>query len=145
MEFILSREVDIDVSVHRYASGVGFGKEPWMKNKLSLPFSFETFRFKGFLPAATTDVNSDGYLDLVSSGGGKSIEGFLGDRGGRFAKRAKRQKIPTAGVIHFADFDQDALQDFVIFDTHRFDIPVRIRRNRGFLPGNQREKTPEPR
>ena len=144
VEFLLSREVDIDLSVHRYVSGVGFGKKPWMKKKLSLPFSFETFRFKGFLPTATTDVNSDGYLDLVSSGGGKSIEVFLGDRGGRFAKRAKRQKIPTAGVIHFADFDQDGLQDFVIFDPHRFDIPVRIGRNRGLLPGNQREKTPEP-
>jgi len=135
MELMLSREIDVTVSIHRYDSAAGFGGKPWMKKKLSLPFSFDTFRLKGFLPIANVDVNGDGLLDFVSSGGGKSLEVFLGDRDEPFKKRNGRQELPTAGVIHFGDYDGDRLADFVIFDPHNFDVPVRVGRNRGVLPG----------
>ena len=135
VELMLSREIDIDIAVHRFEPEQRFSEEPWVKKKISLPFSFQTFRLKGFVPTANVDVNGDGFLDFVSSGGGKAIEIFLGDSGGPFSKRSGRQKMSTAGVIHFADLDRDGLLDFVIFDPHNFDIPVRVGRNRGVLPG----------
>jgi hypothetical protein len=135
VELMLSRELDLTLSIHRYDGAAGFGGEPWTKKKLSLPFSFETFRLEGFVPTATTDVNGDGLVDFVSSGGGKSLEVFLGDRERPFVRRGARQELPTAGVIHFGDLDRDGLADFVIFDPHNFDIPVRVGRNRGVLPG----------
>lgn len=135
IEVLLSREVDLSVSVHRYKPEEGFDEKPWVKKKLELPFSFDTFRFKGFIPVASEDMNGDGYLDFISSGGGKSIEISLGGPKGPFAVKGGRQEMPTAGVIHFGDVDSDGLRDFVIFDPHNFDVPVRIGRNLGQLPG----------
>jgi hypothetical protein len=54
---------------------------------------------------------------------------------GLFSEPEGRQKTPTAVVIHLADFDRDGLQDFLIFDPHNFDVPVRVGRNLGTLPG----------
>jgi hypothetical protein len=135
VELILSREVDLTLSIHRYDAAAGFDGKPWMRKNVSIPFSFETFRPKGFIATADTDVNGDGLIDLVSSGGGESLEVFLGDRDEPFAKRNGRQELPTAGVIHFGDYDGDRLADFVIFDPHNFDVPVRVGRNLGALPG----------
>jgi hypothetical protein len=53
------------------------------------------------------------------------------------AKRRYRQKLSTAGVIRFGDLDGDGLLDFVIFDPHNFDVPVRVGRNLGRLPGTR--------
>jgi hypothetical protein len=141
VEILLSRELDLSFSVHQFQSPVGFGKKPWVKKKLELPFSFDTFRLKGFIPVANKDVNGDGYPDFVSSGGGKYIEISLGGPKGPFSKKGGRQKMPTAGVIHFGDYDQDGLQDFVIFDPHNFDVPMRIGRNLGMLPGTRKSLT----
>lgn len=135
VELLISREIDLAISIRRFDDADGFGGDPWVIKRLSLPFSFETLRLKGFVPIANIDVNSDGLLDFISSGGGESIEVYLGDRERPFAKRDGRQKIPTAGVIHFGDYDGDQLPDFVIFDPHGFDVPVRVGRNRGVLPG----------
>jgi hypothetical protein len=135
IELMISREIDVTLSIHRYDDGKGFGEDPWMQKNLSLPFSFETFRPKGFIPTARVDVNGDGLLDFVSSGGGETLEVYLGDPKKPFAKRNGRQKLPTAGVIGFGDYDSDGLLDFVIFDPHNFGVPVRIGINRGTLPG----------
>ena len=135
VEILLSRELDVRVSVHRFEAYKGFDEKPWVKKKLELPFSFETFRFKGFIPVASQDMNGDGYLDFVSSGGGEKIEISLGGPKGPFAIKGGKQKMPTAGVIHFGDLNGDGLPDFVIFDPHNFDVPVRIGRNLGLLPG----------
>ncbi len=51
--------------------------------------------------------------------------------------------MSTAGVIHFEDFDGDGLQDFVIFDPHNFDVPVRIGANLGRLSGTPRRRDAE--
>ena len=144
VELMLSREIDMTLSIHRYDGAAGFGGDPWMKKSLSLPFSFDTFRLKGFVPTANVDVNGDGLLDFVSSGGGKSLEVFLGDRDKPFAKRNARQELSTAGVIHFGDYDRDRLADFVIFDPHNFDVPVRVGRNRGVLPGASPQLVAQP-
>jgi hypothetical protein len=135
VEVLLSRELDVSVSVHRFGASKGFDDKPWVKKKLELPFSFETFRFKGFIPVASQDMNGDGYLDFVSSGGGKKIEISLGGPKGPFAIKGGKQKMSTAGVIHFGDLNGDGLPDFVIFDPHNFNVPVRIGRNLGLLPG----------
>lgn len=135
VELLLSQELDAQLSVYDYQEGVGFGEKPRMKRSFSVPFSFDTFRLEGFIPSAEVDINGDGYLDFVSSGGGKKIEFYRGDEDGPFAKRSGDQKLDTAGVIHFGDIDSNALVDFVIFDPHNFDVPVRLGRNLGVLPG----------
>jgi hypothetical protein len=144
VELLVSREVDLTISIHRFDDAEGFGGEPWMKKSLSLPFSFDTFRLKGFVPTANLDLNRDGLLDFVSSGGGQAIEVYLGDHDKPFAKRNGRQTLATAGVIHFGDYDGDQLPDFVIFDPHNFDVPVRVGRNRGVLPGTPPQLVAQP-
>jgi hypothetical protein len=135
VELLLTRELDVEVFVHRYDPELGFSEKPWINTKVELPFSFDTLRFKGFVPTANADLNADGIPDLVSSGGGDAIEISLGGDKATFAERRYRQQLPTAGVIHFGDLDADGLLDFVIFDPHNFDVPVRVGRNRGQLPG----------
>jgi len=134
VELLLTREVDIQISLHRYHPERRFGDDPWMKTKLELPFSFDTFRLKGFIPTATADLNADGLPDFVSSGGGEKIEISLGGGSSPLNKPSHRQEIRTAGVIHFGDLDSDGLLDFVIFDPHNFDSPILVGRNRGQLP-----------
>jgi hypothetical protein len=137
VELLLTRELDVDLSIFRYRDG-GFEEKPWLKKGVSLPFSFDTFRSKGFIPTANYDVNGDGFVDLVSSGGGEAIEIFNGDPEKPFGKRSGRQELSSAGVIHFADLDGDGLADFVLFDPHNFDVPIQVGRNRGVLPGTVR-------
>ncbi len=136
MELLLSRELDISFAIHRWTEEGEFSSEPWMKRTLELPISFETMRLRGFVPTATADLNGDGLLDFLTSGGGKALETYLGAAKRPFEKRAGRQKINTTGVIHFRDFNRDGLEDFVIFDPHHFDVPVKIGINRGGLPGS---------
>jgi hypothetical protein len=51
-------------------------------------------------------------------------------------------------VIRFGDLDGDGLLDFALFDPHSFNVPVRVGRNLGRLPGASslragvRENTP---
>jgi hypothetical protein len=134
VELLVSREVDVTISIHRYEGSEGFGEDPWVKKSFSVPFSFDTFRLRGFIPTANVDINGDGLIDFVSSGGGEALEIYLGAREKPFAERNGRQELSTAGVIHFGDLDGDHLADFVIFDPHNFDVPVRVGRNRGALP-----------
>jgi hypothetical protein len=136
IKLLVSREINIKLSVHRYQEGLGFVDKAWTKRKLELPFSFQTFRLKGFIPAANADLNSDGLLDLVTSGGGKFVQVDPGGPKGPFSARGGRQSVPTAGVVHFEDYDLDGLPDFLIFDPHNCDVPVRIGRNLGQLPGS---------
>jgi hypothetical protein len=77
-------------------------------------------------------------MDFITSNDGKGIEIFLGGESKPYARRTARQKFPTAGVIHFADFDGDGLLDFVLIDPQEFDTLVRVGRNRGVLPGSNK-------
>ena len=108
-----------------------------MQTQIELPVSFETFRLSGFIPRGDVDLNADGLPDLVFSGGGDAIEISLGGGEDPFARRRYRQKLSTAGVIRFGDLEGDGLPDFVIFDPHNFDVPVRVGRNLGRLPGTR--------
>lgn len=139
VELLLSREVDARISLQRF-DGRAFAPEPWMKKKLSVPLSFDTFRPRGFIPVANVDLNGDGLRDLVTSGDGDSLDVYLGETKSPFDDRSGRQKMDTAGVIHFRDLDGDGLPDFVLFDPHNFDVPVRVGRNRGKLPGPKRRR-----
>jgi hypothetical protein len=137
IEILLSSEVDVDISTFKLTPEGGFSQKPWVKKKVSLPFSFDTFRLKGFMPTANEDVNGDGFLDFVSSGGGEALEVHIGGPKGPFQERSGRQKMKTAGVIHFRDFNRDRLPDFVLFDPHNFDVPIRLGKNLGALPGSR--------
>ncbi len=133
VELLLTREIDAVIALHRLEVGSGFNKKPILKRNLGIPFSFDTFRPKGFIPRFTADLNRDGYLDLVTSGAGEALEVYLGGGKTPFAKRAARQKMQTEGVIEFADFNGDGLTDFVLYDPHNFDRAVQLAINTGAL------------
>ncbi len=141
VEFLLTREVDIQVAIHRYDPDRGFEEKPWVKTQMELPVSFDTFRLAGFIPIGDVDLNGDGFPDFVRSGGGDAIEISLGGGEHPFARQGYRQELPTAGVIRFGDLDGDGLLDFVLFDPHNFNVPVRVGRNLGKLPGTPSHRT----
>lgn len=87
----------------------------------------------GSVSSEFRDFNADGVLDLLMSGKGDALEIFLGGGDAPFSRRSARQRMPTAGVIGFADFDGDGLTDFVLFDPHNFDVPVQLAINTGAL------------
>jgi hypothetical protein len=97
--------------------------------------NFETMRLRGFVPTLEADVNGDGQRDLLASGDGAALEVYLGGPEYRFAQRQLRQELDTGGRIGFGDLDGDGLPDFVIYDPRRADVPVRVGRNLGSLPG----------
>jgi hypothetical protein len=142
IELLLTREVDALISIHGQAKapGVGFTEEPSLTRSVSIPFRFDTFRAKGFVPTVSADLNGDGHADLLASGAGDAVEVFIGGGTRVFARRSVRQKMPTAGVISFADMNADGLTDFVIFDPHNFDMPVQVAINLGALPGTPEAK-----
>ena len=135
VELLLTREIDAVVSIHKLQADGQFGDKPWSRKKIGTRISFETFRPRGFMPRAGLDLNADGLMDFISSANGKGIEVYLGGDEGPFASRTAIQKLPTAGIIHLDDFNNDALADFVLFDPQAVDPVVRIGRNLGKLPG----------
>lgn len=136
VELLLTRKLDTLVAIHQLEADGHFSAKPWSKKKINTAVSFDTFRPKGFMPTAGPDLNADGLMDFITSANGKGINVYLGSADGPFAKRFSRQKLPSAGVIRFADFDDDGLPDFVLFNPQSFDLPVRIGRNTGALPGS---------
>jgi hypothetical protein len=142
IELFLSREVDSQLTIHRLESDGHYSAKPWVKRKISTGISFDTFRSKGFIPPVGIDLNADGYADILSSANGKGMEVFLGGGKKPFARRSAVQKFKTAGVIHFTDFDDDGLPDFVLFDPQKFDAAIQIGLNLGNLPIFPRQDSP---
>ncbi len=136
IELLLTREIDTQILIHRLQADGRFGAEPWSRKKIGTGISFDTFRPRGFMPRAGLDLNADGLMDFISSANGKGIEVFLGGDEGPFARRVAIQRLPTAGIIHVGDVNNDALADFVLFDPQSFDAVVRIGVNLGTLPGS---------
>jgi hypothetical protein len=134
VELLLTREIDAIIAIHRLQPDGRYDTKPWSRKKVGTGIDFETFRPKGFMPRAGLDINADGLMDFVTSADGKGIEVYLGGDDGPFARRSAMQKMPTTGVIRFADFNGDNYPDFVLYDTQSFDSPVRIGRNLGTLP-----------
>jgi hypothetical protein len=60
---------------------------------------------------------------------------FLGNAEKPSNRRTAMQKLDSTGTIRFSDFDDDGLLDFVLFDSQQFDVPLKIGRNLGALPG----------
>ncbi len=133
VEFLLTREIDVNVSVHKLEADGSYDMAPWSKRKISTEVSFDTFRPKGFMPTGGVDLNNDGRMDFVSSAAGKGIEVYLGSEDGLLSKRKALQKLPSAGVIRFTDYDGDDLPDFLLWDPQSFDTILRIGRNLGRL------------
>ena len=88
------------------------------------------------MPQAGVDINADGLMDVVTSANGKGIEVYLGTENEPFAGRTAIQNLSTTGRIRFADFSDDGLLDFVLYDSQAFDAPVQIGRNLGLLPNS---------
>ncbi len=134
VELLLQRKIDARVAVHRLNSDDRYADKPNAERKISVGFSFDTFRTKGFTPRGEVDLNGDGVLDFVTSANGDGIEVYLGEPDGVFRRRALEQELPSAGRIEFADMNGDALPDFVLYNEQQPGAPIRIGINRGALP-----------
>ncbi len=134
VEILLTRKVDSVVEVHRLQSDGRFNPKPSSRRKFSTGISFDTFRPKGFMPQTGIDINADGLMDVVTSADGKGIEVYLGTEDEPFTRITAKQDMSTTGRIRFADFNDDDLLDFVLYDSQSFDAPLQIGRNRGVLP-----------
>lgn len=133
VEALVTRSVDARFSIFRLAANGTLETKAWATVDVELPINFETFRGKGFLPAWHLDLNADGQRDLITSGGGETVEVFLGGGGHRYGQRAGRQSVDTSGLLRNGDIDADQLPDLVMFDPWVNDATVRICRNRGAL------------
>jgi len=136
IEMLLTKEVDSQLLIHRLDGSGHFGNQYWAKKKVSTGISFDSFRPEGFLPPTGIDLNTDGLMDFITSANGKGMAVYLGGGKKPFARRTALQKFPSAGVIRFADFDDDQLLDFVLIDPREAGSLIRIGRNRGILPGS---------
>lgn len=135
VEVLITREVDAEVTIRRASAAAVFEEEPWVEYKQGVPYDFEMLRPRGFLPSFDADLNADGFRDLVTGGGGKALEVYLGGTGKSFRKRVSRQELDTTGRLRFGDVDGNGLPDLLIFDTRRPGHPIQIAVNRGILPG----------
>ncbi len=136
VEMLVTRSMDVEFSIYRSRAGGVFEAKPWAKRKLDLPFSFETLRPSGFMPSFSADLNQDGYPDLVTSRGGSAIEVYLGGSEAPYRKRVARQDVDTRGRLKIGDVDGDRFPDLLIYEPSLPDVPIRIARNRGTLPGS---------
>jgi hypothetical protein len=136
VELLLTRKIDAQIAIHRLQPDGHYQSRPWSRKKVSVGISFETFRPKGFMPAGGLDLNADGLMDFVTSANGKGIQVYLGGSEGPFDGRPSTQKFSSTGLIRFADFDDDGLTDFVLYNPQEFDAAVSIGRNLGALPGS---------
>jgi hypothetical protein len=134
VEVLVTRALDAEVKVYRRGEEDPFDTKPWVSKKLGIPLSFETFRPKGFVPTVQADLNGDGHLDLVGSGGGDALEVFLGGPERRFRRRDARQDADSRGRVRFGDMDGDGLPDLVVYDPRLPDGSVRLAHNAGTLP-----------
>ncbi|MGB5624578.1 MAG: FG-GAP-like repeat-containing protein, partial [Woeseiaceae bacterium] len=136
VEILLTRKIDSVIAVHRLLPDGRYDTKPSSSKKFSTGISFETFRPKGFMPQAGIDINADGLMDVITSANGKGIEVYLGAENEPFEGKTAEQEMSTTGSIRFADFDDDGLLDFVLYDSQSFDAPVQTGRNLGVLPNS---------
>jgi hypothetical protein len=129
VEILVTRAIDVEVSIHRSGDTTLFREEPWLTWTQGVGMSFETFRPIGFIPTAEADVNGDGRPDLVGSGDGSRLEIQLGDPARGFARRKLTQPLDTGGRIRFGDLDADGGADFVVYDARRPGAPLRVGRS----------------
>ena len=97
VEILVTRAIDADISIYRRGEKLPFDPTPWHRWTMDVPFSFETFRSKGFVPTLEADLDGDGIHDLLESGAGDRLavrlgraSGGYGERGGESATRHRR-------------------------------------------------------
>jgi hypothetical protein len=137
VEVLITRELDVEVSLFANSpneSSGAFAADASSKLKIEIPLSFESFRPTGFLPNLKTDLDGDGYRDLLRSGAGDEISVYSGEQAGErktsFKKRVGRQKVDTRGQLALGDWNGDNLPDLLIFDPKNPEVPLRLLINR---------------
>ena len=146
-QLFLQRSIDLEIALHRSDGKGGFEKDPWLTRSINFAFDFETLRPRGFAGSLLEDWNRDGHRDWLSSAGGSAVEVWLGGPTYRFASAQSRDPLDSSGRVATGDLDGDGLPDFVVYDPRRADVPLRIGRNLGNLPGSpatMSARKPEP-
>lgn len=144
VEALVTQSIDANLKVYKLAENGGFQEDDWASVKIGIPISFDTFRTSGFVPTMHTDLNGDGALDLLLSGGGESLEIFLGAKEDLWGRRNERQKFDSEGQLRLGDIDGDGLQDLLVFDAMTPNATIRLGRNRGVLPGTKPQLSSRP-
>lgn len=139
VETLLTRSVDAKFVAHRLDADRRYVKKPWIEKDFDIPLSFDTFRPEGFLPVFGTDMNADGYGDLVRSGDGDRIEINYGGPKFAFRKTNVRHDMDTQGVLRLGDWNGDGLTDLLIYDPREPEATLRLVINHG-QRGSSEEK-----
>ncbi|MFQ5699342.1 MAG: FG-GAP repeat domain-containing protein [Myxococcota bacterium] len=135
VEFFLQRAYDVEITVSAVGSDGAFQTKRAARLAFDVPWNLESFRPRGFLPLLELDLNADGRLDLLRSGGGTSLEVHLAGSDGRLSRRPLRQALDTRGRLRAGDLEGDGLPDLVLYDPTDPEASVRVLRNCGRLPG----------
>ncbi|MEE2679862.1 MAG: VCBS repeat-containing protein, partial [Myxococcota bacterium] len=138
IEALMTREVDIEVSVFRTGENGVFSDPPWVETSLHMGIDFDSLSLEGFPPTLGADLNGDGINDRIESMDGEQITIYLGGGERPFQKTAVRQRLDAHGLVRFGDLDGNGLTDILLFSPGRPGSPVRVLLNRGTLPGTPR-------
>jgi hypothetical protein len=135
IELLMTREVDVDLSIFRAGADGLYPEKPWMETTVHIGLDFDTLTLEGFPPTLDADLNGDGMHDRVESEDGTEIKIFLGGGKEPLQKVSARQKLDAHGLLRFGDLNGDELTDVLLFAPDQPDSSIRVLLNRGVLPG----------
>lgn len=135
IEALMTRELDIEVSIFRTGDTGVFSEPPWVETSLHMGLDFDTLSLEGFPPTLDADLNGDGINDRIESMDGEEVTIYLGGGDKPLQDAVARQRLDAHGLVRFGDLDGDDLTDVLVFSPGRPGSPVRVLLNRGTLPG----------
>ena len=144
IELLLTREVDVQLSIFRAGEDGAYPMTPWVETSLHVGLDFDTLTIEGFAPTLEADLNGDGMRDRFESSDGTEIEIYLGGGNEPLQNVSARQKLDAHGLIRFGDLNGDGLTDALLFSPDRPGNPIRVLVNRGVLPGTPRRAIVQP-
>ena len=140
VEALLTQSLDTTISIHSPAEKGVFSSEPIRELDVEIPLSFDTFRPAGFIPTLDTDLNNDGFRDLLLSEEGDRIDVYLGRPDFKFNQRDAQQSMDSRGQLRLGDWNSDGLTDLLIFDPQNPASKLRLVVNQGTLTITDQKK-----
>lgn len=144
IETLMTREVDVELSIFRAGPDGLYPQKPWMETDVHVGLDFDTLTLKGFPPTISVDVNGDGLNDRIESEDGTELEIYLGSGKSPLRNVSARQEMDAHGLIRSGYLDDDTLTDLLLYTPDQPDSPIRVLLNRGVLPGTPAQPAPKP-